>query len=57
MLAATMATMAQKTIPIAPITALALRLPPQKRRDRTLAIVYNRGHEINNQYQREALDP
>jgi len=38
-------------------TALALRLPPQKRRDRTLAIVYNRGHEINNQYQREALDP
>jgi len=36
---------------------LGLRLPPQKRRDRTLAIVYNRGHEINNQYQREALDP
>ena len=40
-----------------PTRSLGLRLPPQKRRDRTLAIVYNRGHEINNQYQREALDP
>ena len=40
-----------------PSHRLGLRLPPQKRRDRTLAIVYNRGHEINNQYQREALDP
>ena len=36
---------------------LALRLPPQKRRDKGCDMMYKRGHEINNQYQREALDP
>ena len=37
--------------------ALALRLPRKKKRDNAFALSYNRGHESNNQHQRETLRP
>lgn len=36
---------------------LALRVPPQKRRDMLLGLLYNREHESENQCQRDALYP
>jgi len=36
---------------------LGLRVPPQKRRDKLCGLLYNRGHESKNQYQREAIGP
>ena len=37
------------------VACLALRLPPEKIRDKLFGLLYNRGHESKNQYQREAL--
>lgn len=37
------------------VSTLALRVPPQKRRDNLFGLLYNRGHEIKKQYQGEAL--
>jgi hypothetical protein len=36
---------------------LALRVPPQKRRDMLLGLLYNREHESEKQCQRDALYP